>query len=395
MTKALPRPFLKWVGGKRQLLPELLQAVEAAGQVKRYHEPFLGGGALFFALARTGQLQRRAVLSDINPNLIDAYTGLREDVDGVIDILKVHRRRHGESHFYRVRKKVPATLSERAARIIYLNKTCFNGLYRENKKGEFNAPLGRYKNPNICDEENLRSVAATLRDIDVAARDFTVATRSARRGDLVYCDPPYDPVSKTAYFTDYSKAGFGIEAQEKLVETFIKLAKRGVHVILSNSLTPLTRQLYKDFYISQVLAKRHVNSRADRRGEVSEALITTFPMTAEPKGSRTLINGRTVLGMKKVERTRTQQWLIENNYGEVADLIGEVVAEWRGQGKQTRRNWWDILAGGADGKSRRVAGREFPVLRAAQLRQGVPITPNAICRSSKEVAPPLKMSGAK
>jgi DNA adenine methylase len=374
-------------------LRKLLQAIEEAGPFKRYHEPFLGGGALFFALARTGHLQARAFLSDINPNLIEAYTGLHEDVDGVIDILKTHKRRHNETYFYKVRKRVPATLSERAARIIYLNKTCFNGLYRENKKGEFNVPFGSYKNPNICDEDNLRAVAIKLQGVDVAARDFAVAAKLSRRGDMVYCDPPYDPVSKTSDFTGYSKDGFDVEAQEELARTFMTLAQRGVHVILSNSLTPFTQGLYKDFYIYQVFAKRLVNSRADRRGEVPEALITTFPITADPKGSRTPINGRPVIGTRRLERILTKQWLIENNYKDVADLIDEVVEEWSEEGKHTRRNWWEILAGNVEGKPRKVAGREFPVLRAAQRRQGVPITPNAICRSPKEETPPIKVTG--
>lgn len=152
----------------------------------------------------------------------------------------------------------------RAARIIHLNKTCFNGLYRENRKGHSNAPFGSYDNPNICDEKNLRRVADALHDVD--ARDFTAAAEPIRRGDLVYFDPPCNPVSKTAGFTGYAKGGFGVDAQEMLARTFVMLAERGAHVILANSLTPLMEELYKDFCISEVSAKRLVNSRADRRG---------------------------------------------------------------------------------------------------------------------------------
>lgn len=392
MREPPPRPFLKWVGGKRQLLPKLIEVVGKAGPFKRYHEPFLGGGALFFALVRQGYIRPRAYLSDVNPNLIDTYLGLREDVDTVIDILKTHRRRHDESYFYRIRKHVPATLSERAARIIYLNKTCFNGLYRENKKGEFNTPFGSYKNPNICDEENLRAVATTLQSVHLSARSFTEAAKHARRGDLAYCDPPYDPVSKTADFTGYSKGGFGVAAQEKLAETFVNLAQRGVHVVLSNSLTRLTQELYEGFYVTKVRVKRFVNSRGDRRGEVPEVIITTFPAEAS-ESSGVHINNHALVGTKRFERMLTKQWLVANKYNDVADLIDEVVQEWSEQGKQTRRNWWEVLAGNAQGKPRRVAGREFPVLRAAQLRKGVPVTPNAICRSPKESAPPIKVTG--
>ena len=392
MREGIPRPFLKWVGGKRQLLPKLLEAVDEAGSFRRYHELFLGGGALFFALARAGRLRSRAYLSDINPNLIDAYQGLLEDVDAVIRNLKRHRRRHCEEYFYKVRGRVPSTICERAARIIYLNKTCFNGLYRENRKGEFNSPFGSYENPNICDEDNIRSVATTLQDVDVGSRDFSVAAKLVRRGDLVYCDPPYDPISKTAGFTGYSKGGFGVDSQEALAKTVVTLAQKGVHVILSNSLTPLTRELYKGFYISKVFAKRLVNSRADRRGVVSEALVTTFP-TAGSRRAGTPINGRVVTGMGSFERMMTKQWLVENEYTDVAALIDEVVGEWNREGKQTRRNWWEVLAGNAHGKARTVAGREFPVLRTAQLRQGLPVTPNAIYRNPKELPPPIKVTG--
>ena len=169
-----PRPFLKWPGGKRQLLPELLKAIGAAGTFAHYHEPFLGGGALVFALARTERLNQTAYISDVNPNLIDAYLGVRDDVDGVIAHLKEHAQQHCEDSYYTVRAQSPRTLIRRAARVIYLNKTCFNGLYRENSKGKFNSPFGRYKNPTICDEPNLRSVASMLQSVDIGARGFDV-----------------------------------------------------------------------------------------------------------------------------------------------------------------------------------------------------------------------------
>lgn len=272
-----PRPFLKWAGGKRQLVPELLATIDAAGPIRRYHEPLLGGGALFFALARAGRLRRPACLSDVNRNLIDAYLALRDDVDLVIRHLKEHRRRHSESYFYRIRDAKPRAPSRRAARIIYLNRTCFNGLYRENSKGRFNTPFGHYAAPMICDEENLRAVASALGKADIAARDFGCVLELAERGDLVYFDPPYHPVSKTSRFTSYSRDGFGAGEQRRLSEVAAVLAGRGVKVVLSNSMTDFTRELYRGFHCREVLAARSINSRADRRGKIPEALFASFP----------------------------------------------------------------------------------------------------------------------
>ena len=391
-----PRPFLKWVGGKRQLMPELLKAVAAAGSFRRYHEPFIGGGALFFALAHTEQLSRRSYLSDINQNLIDAYLGVRDDVQAVIAALTTHKRLHGEQYYYEIRASMPRKLARRAARIIYLNKTCYNGLYRENSKGRFNVPCGRYKNPNICDEENLRAVAKTLKGVDIEPRSFTAVLETSKRNDLVYFDPPYNPLSKTAGFTSYSREGFGAEAQVELAGVFDQLARRGVKVILSNSMTEFTKSLYADHYCYQVLGTRRVNSRADRRGKVPEALITSFPLTPEPHRSSRRLNGRSVqpiLINGGLEKVFAKQWLVENNYHDVAALIDDVTEEWKAHGKKTRRNWWEILAGNTHGNPRIVASREFPVLRAAQLRQGVLVTDNALCRNPKEEIPSVRIAG--
>ena len=392
-----PRPFLKWVGGKRQLIPELLNAVDAAGPFRRFHEPFLGGGALFFALARTHRLNGVSYLSDVNQNLIDAYLGLRDHVEEVIDLLKTHRTRHSESYFYEVRAQAPRAIAKKAARVIYLNKTCFNGLYRENSKGKFNVPFGRYKNPTICDEENLKAVAQTLRSARIEARDFPSSGRFARTGDLVYFDPPYAPVSKTADFTAYSRDGFGRDAQESLANQCRRLADRGVLIVVSNSMTALTTDLYRHFFIYEVLANRLVNSRADRRGKVPEALITSFPMASDGWSRseiRSVNSPNAVIPINGgIERMRAKQWLRENNYSDVADLIDEVMDQWKAQGKQTRRNWWEVLAGDSKGKSRIVAGREFPVLRVAQSRQGVPVTDNALCRNPSEEIPPVRVTG--
>ncbi|MGH8657152.1 MAG: DNA adenine methylase [Gammaproteobacteria bacterium] len=279
-----PRPFLKWAGGKRQLLPELLSAVAAAKPFRRYHEPFLGGGALFFALARTGQLNKTSYLSDVNTSLIEAYLGVRHELEAVVNLLRAHKENHSEAHYYAVRGQIPHSLAERAARIIYLNRACYNGLYRENSKGLFNVPFGRYTNPTIVDEENLPAVSQALHSARIEKRDFAAVRQVAQSGDLVYFDPPYHPVSDTAYFTKYSRDDFDAGAQQELAKVFDLLAQRGVKVMLSNSMTEFTRRLYKDYRICQVWAPRWVNSRADRRGKVPEALITSFPIK-EPLAS--------------------------------------------------------------------------------------------------------------
>lgn len=389
-----PRPFLKWLGGKRQLLPELLQAVEATGAIRTYYEPFLGGGALFFALARSGKLRGEAVLSDVNPNLLDAYLGVRDDVDGVIRALLRHKKDHCEDHYYEVRASVPKTLVERAARIIYLNRTCFNGLYRENSKGLFNVPFGRYKKPLICDDGNLRAVAAALSRARLSCVGFSESVASAAPGDLVYFDPPYAPVSKTSDFTSYSKDGFGLREQSALAETFGRLVGRGVKVLLSNSYTPMTRTLYGDHFIYQVYATRRVNSKADRRGKVSEVLVTSFPLHESAAGVRDAwLNIRVNGTAGNLDKRRARQWLLENAYGDVAALIDEVTAAWKKQGRSTRRNWWSVLAGNRHGESRTIGGREFPVLLVAQLRQGGPVTRNAICRNPMEEVPQVRVTG--
>jgi DNA adenine methylase len=273
---ALPRPFLKWVGGKGQLLPELMKRVNMVGDFGRYHEPFLGGGALFFELYRAGRLKRQAYLSDNNPRLIETYVGVRDHVEEVIELLHRLARRHSEDHYYRVRAKVPKTLVERAARIIYLNKTCYNGLYRENNKGEFNTPFGRYKTPMICDEPNLREVSMALKKSRIEARHFETVVDMAKPGDLVYFDPPYHPISSTSSFQGYDRGGFGEDSQRLLAHVCSELDKKGVRVLLSNSMTDFVCALYKDFKLDAVQANRAVNSRADRRGKVDEALVRNF-----------------------------------------------------------------------------------------------------------------------
>jgi len=291
----VPRPVLKWAGGKTQLLPELVPRVEKAAPFGRYHEPFFGSGALFFELYRTGRLSETpAALSDVNDRLMDVYRGLRDDVESVIALLEEHRARHKREHYYQVRAEQPEALAARAARLIYLNRTCFNGLFRENSRGIFNVPMGRYTNPTICDAENLRAVSEALRGTQLETRPFEAVVDEAEPGDLVYFDPPYDPVSKTASFTQYDQNGFGEAEQRRLAEVFRALDRKGVRVMLSNSHTPLVRSLYEGYRTDVVLATRRVNRRADLRGPVEEVLVTNF-----------LQDGRRAVGSKSIGRSST------------------------------------------------------------------------------------------
>lgn len=270
----MARPFLKWAGGKRQLLPDLLEHIRRFGSFSTYYEPFVGGGALFFELKSLGMLNGHVVLSDVNTNLVETYQGVANNVDQVIALLRDHADRHSQDYFYQVRATEPAELAERSARIIYLNRTCFNGLYRENSRGQFNVPFGRYVNPKICDEPNLRAVSQALSGVELRVQSFDGVLPAARPGDLVYFDPPYVPLPKTASFTSYAKNGFSMLDQRRLAEVFAQLTNRGVNVLLSNSKTPEVLELYAGFKIHTVMAARTVNSKANQRGKVAEVLVT-------------------------------------------------------------------------------------------------------------------------
>lgn len=260
------RPFLKWVGGKRQLLPELLPRVPA--RFGAYFEPFLGGGALFFALKPA-----RAVLADMNLRLVRAYRGVQESAQEVIQLLASYP--YTESFYYEQRAlPIDGESDARlAAWFIYLNKTGFNGLYRVNRKNVVNVPFGRHAKPNICDEPTILSCSAALRGAQVLNEDFELVLERAKAGDFVYLDPPYDPVSTTSYFTSYTVKGFGWPEQVRLHRVAQKLKKRGVSILLSNSDSPQLRELYRDFSIESVLARRSVNSKLTARGAVGELLI--------------------------------------------------------------------------------------------------------------------------
>lgn len=262
--------MLRWVGGKTRLLPELVARMPK--RYGTYYEPFVGGGALFFRLA-----PERAVLADANADLILFYETVRADVEALIGLLEGHRTKHSKAYYYQIREDYNArTISDResTSRYKYLNATCFNGLWRVNKSGAFNVPMGDLKTPNICDVAALRAASLTLREVELRHEDFLVSTCDAMAGDFVYFDPPYVPLNPTSNFTTYTADGFGLEQQRELAATAFDLVERGVQVMLSNSDTPIVRELYRDFRIDTVRCGRSINSNGARRGAVNELIIT-------------------------------------------------------------------------------------------------------------------------
>jgi len=268
-------PVLKWVGGKRQILPELLQRLPA--KINAYYEPFLGGGALFFGLHPS-----TAVLNDSNSELMNVYACIRDNVDEVISILETHKNEEG--YFYELRQMDRSPLFnnlspvQRAARILYLNRTCYNGLFRVNQQGEFNSPFGFYKNPNIVNAPVLRAVSAFLNKTEplFLTGDYEDALKGIRKGDFVYFDPPYDPVSNSAAFTGYTQHKFSPDAQKRLHKVCEALDSQKINFMLSNSSTPLIHSLYGKFSIELVQARRNVNSAGDKRGDVDEVIVRNY-----------------------------------------------------------------------------------------------------------------------
>jgi len=273
----MARPFLKWAGGKSQLVPELLKHVPK--KYGTYYEPFVGGGALFFALE-----PKKAVIGDMNQRLVNTYEALADSPEKVFAFLRMHAANHNDEYYYETRD---IAIDEshpiiQAAWLIYLNKTCFNGLYRVNRSGKFNVPIGSYKNPSIYDPENLRACSAALhptgakQGVTIRCGDYRMTCAGAQRGDLVYFDPPYLPVNKTSDFTAYTPGGFGLAEHEALRDFAWGLKCKGVHVILSNAGIDPIAKLYsvKNFRIHEVQARRAINSKAGKRGPVSEFIIT-------------------------------------------------------------------------------------------------------------------------
>lgn len=276
MKNRLVIPVVKWVGGKRQLLDEITPLLPR--RITSYCEPFLGGGAVLFSIQPS-----KAIINDINEDLMLVYEVIRDDVEGLIKSLEQYE--NTSEYFYKIRdidrdKEFYHSMSkvERASRLIYLNKTCFNGLFRVNSSGEFNSPFGHYKNPNIVNAPVLRAVNKyfNANKIQIYNEDFEKTLKRVNKGGFVYLDPPYDPVSDTANFTGYNKGGFNRKEQERLKECCDELTRRGVKFMLSNSATAFIKELYRDYDITIVKAKRAINSNASKRGAVEEVLIRNY-----------------------------------------------------------------------------------------------------------------------
>lgn len=267
-------PMLKWVGGKRQLLPQITPLLNKKCSV--YVEPFIGGGAVLFYMQ-----PKRAIINDYNKELINVYRVVRDNLDELLELLKIHEEKNSSDYYYEIRaldrEPVFKTMStiEKAARIIYLNKTCYNGLYRVNSSGQFNSPYGRYKNPNIVNEPVLKAVSKYFNTnaIEIHHGDYKEVLKNLDRQALVYFDPPYMPISSSSSFTGYTEGGFDYSQQMELKQECDKLTRQGIRFVQSNSDCEEIRELYRDYQIKIVKAKRAINSVAKKRGEINEVLI--------------------------------------------------------------------------------------------------------------------------
>ncbi len=276
----IPKPFVKWAGGKRQLIPILNDNLPKS--MGTYYEPFLGGGALLFHILseRNGQ---KCGVSDLNSDLVLTYTTIRDKANDLIHSLKNHSKNYqkdSKSYYYAIRESNPRSAVEKTSRLLFLNRTCFNGLYRVNSKGKFNVPLGKYTNPNIVNEENIRSVSHVLQSskVSIKCRDFESVLNDAKKGDLVYFDPPYQPVSDTANFTSYTHKSFTITDLKRLANLCLDLDSKGCKVLLSNSDSQEVAEMFTDkqWKIKKIEANRSINSNSKKRTGHFELLIKNY-----------------------------------------------------------------------------------------------------------------------
>ena len=275
-----PKPFVKWAGGKRQLLAELEKNFPK--QFGTYFEPFLGGGAVLFdLLAKKPNI--KCSVSDLNSDLVLAYVTIRDKLGRLIESLENHSKNYHKdstNYYYEVRKQEPKSQIEKVSRLLFLNKTCFNGLYRVNSKGKFNVPLGRYTNPNIVNRENLITASKFLQSekIKISCRDFESILKDAKKGDFVYFDPPYQPVSDTANFTSYTHRDFTEDDLQRLADLANQLNSKGSHVLLSNSNTKIVKKLFssKKWKIKEISVNRAINSNSQKRTGHKEVLIKNY-----------------------------------------------------------------------------------------------------------------------
>ncbi len=279
----IAKPFIKWVGGKGKLVPELVKLFPK--KFNNYFEPFVGGGALFYEVKQKNEIAFSSI-NDINKKLIIAYKQIQQNPDKLISELKKIESKYKKllpeeqkEYFYSIRKKYnEEKLNDIiiSSYLIFLNKTCFNGMYRENSKGGYNIPFGDQRNPTICNEENIINVSSCLKDTEINNLPFEEAIKKCKKGDFIYFDPPYYPTNITSSFTSYNKDYFGSIEQEKLRDIFVELDKKGCFVMLSNSDTEFIKNLYKDFNINYIYAARSINSKASKRGKIKEIVVTNY-----------------------------------------------------------------------------------------------------------------------
>lgn len=269
------KPFLKWAGGKWSLAAEIAELLPCDLEARTYREPFVGGGALFFWLKKS-RAPKKVVLTDTLGDLVNTYEVVRDDVEALLAKLEALRDAHSKEHFYEVRERFNSRKTgsrvERAAWLVYLNKTCFNGLFRTNRSGIFNVPFGRFVNPNIADHARLRAASKALAGVEIAQSKFDHLEKKAKKGNVIYLDPPYVPLSKTANFAAYDGA-FGPEDQRRLADLFRELDARGCLLALSNSDTEEVRRLYKGFDIRPIRAARNISASGSTRAPVTELLV--------------------------------------------------------------------------------------------------------------------------
>jgi DNA adenine methylase len=290
-NRTVPYPFLKWAGGKGRMIRHIIPRMPE--KIKTYYEPFIGGGAVFFELARQKRFEK-AVIADSSEELINAYSVIKHSTDALVKELTEGDYKYAKANYLRVRAINPKELSnvERAARMIYLARTCFNGLYRVNKEGGFNVPFGKYKNPVICDEPNLRAIAECLKNVKVVCADFESVLGHAAAGDTIYLDPPYIPTSNTSKFVNYSRTGFSEADHKRLAKEFRRLSEyKDTCVILSNSAAPLAYELYEGFDMLEVMGSRSVGGPAEYRKPKKEIIVYGEPaVVPTPSESAVSVN---------------------------------------------------------------------------------------------------------
>jgi len=274
-NKKMVPTLVKWAGGKKQLLKQIEEFLPS--RIENYIEPFVGGGAVAFFILKKYSV-KNVFISDINKELVKAYQQIKKNPKPLIKKLKEHKENHCKEYYYKVRSYDVNSLTdlELIARFIYLNKTCFNGLYRVNSKGGFNVPMGDYKNPCVCSEEDLNEISNLLKNTTIKKMNFKEVLKYAKKGDFIYFDPPYHPLENSKSFTTYTKNNFIESDQRDLANVFQTLDKRGCKVMLSNSDTPLIKELYKKYNIHVLKATRRINSNAKGRGKINEFLITNY-----------------------------------------------------------------------------------------------------------------------